>query len=178
MKHLATRSEEGHVLVCKKVGDGLLAMGPGSSLKQHEGEAMTILDQNVQGDNNLNSSGSLLNAEDLRAAPRGDTSSQGALLGKGARFEGKLTFEGTVEIQGEFYGEITSNGHLVVSKDARIEGTVEVASALISGQLKGNIKTSGTLDLRSSAHVSGEIEVATLTVEKGAFFQGQVTMAQ
>jgi cytoskeletal protein CcmA (bactofilin family) len=138
---------------------------------------MAIVDQNTQGDNNLNTGASLLNADDLRPVGRTDTGSQGALLGKGARFEGKLTFEGTVEIQGEFYGEISSNGHLVVSKDARIEGTVEVASALISGQLKGNIKTTGTLDLRATAHVSGEIEVATLTVEKGAFFQGQVTMA-
>ena len=139
---------------------------------------MAILEQNNQGENNLSSGASLLNADDLRPASRGDTGSQGALLGKGARFEGKLTFEGTVEIQGEFYGEISSNGHLVVAKDARIEGTVEVASALISGQLKGNIKTTGTLDLRATAHVSGEIEVASLTVEKGAFFQGQVTMAK
>ena len=139
---------------------------------------MPILDQNTQGDANINPSASLLDAQDLKPSRSAEISNQGALLGKGARFEGKLTFEGTVEIQGEFYGEISSSGHLVVAKDAKIEGTVEVASALISGQLKGNIKTSGTLDLRSTAHVTGEIDVADLTVEKGAFFQGQVTMSK
>ena len=118
----------------------------------------------------------LLGSNDLRSRQGGNAGSQGALLGRGARFEGKLTFEGTVEIQGEFYGEINSTGHLVVSPDAKIEGTVEVASALISGHLKGNIKTTGTLDLRNTAHVTGEIEVESLTVEKGAYFQGQVTM--
>ena len=137
---------------------------------------MPVLDDQIQGDATMNAGASLLDAQDLQPAAAPTNASQGALLGKGARFEGKLTFEGTVEIQGEFYGEISSNGHLVVSKDARIEGTVEVASAHISGHLKGNIKTSGTLDLRASAHVSGEIEVDSLTVEKGAFFQGQVTM--
>ena len=134
------------------------------------------LDDQPQGYATMNAGASLLDPQDLQAATPNANSAQGALLGKGARFEGKLTFEGTVEIQGEFYGEISSNGHLVVSKDARIEGTVEVASAHISGHLKGNIKTTGTLELRSTAHVSGEIEVNSLTVEKGAFFQGQVTM--
>jgi cytoskeletal protein CcmA (bactofilin family) len=137
---------------------------------------MPVLYDQPQGDATMNAGASLLDAQDLQPATATSNSAQGALLGKGARFEGKLTFEGTVEIQGEFYGEISSNGHLVVSKDARIEGTVEVASAHISGHLKGNIKTSGTLELCSSAHVSGEIEVNSLTVEKGAFFQGQVTM--
>ena len=126
---------------------------------------------------NSNGTDALLAADDLRPSSASHSTNQGALLGRGARFEGKLTFEGTVEIQGEFYGEINSNGHLAVSPDARIEGTVEVASAVISGHLKGNIKTSGTLDLRTSAHVVGEIEVESLTVEKGAYFQGQVTMS-
>jgi cytoskeletal protein CcmA (bactofilin family) len=137
---------------------------------------MPVLDDQPQGDATMNAGASLLDAQDLQPSAPTANAGQGALLGKGARFEGKLTFEGTVEIQGEFYGEISSNGHLVVSEEARIEGTVEVASAHLSGHLKGNIKTSGTLELRSTAHVSGEIEVDSLTVEKGAFFQGQVTM--
>jgi len=119
----------------------------------------------------------LLGSADLRPRQTSASTSQGALLGRGARFEGKLTFEGTVEIQGEFYGEISSTGHLVVAPEARIEGTVEVASAVISGHLKGNVKTTGTLDLRSTAHITGEIDVESLTVEKGAYFQGQVTMS-
>ncbi len=151
---------------------------PTEDFTRNEEVQMPILDQNNQGDAGVSNGASLLDAEDLAPARSNDLGNQGALLGRGARFEGKLTFEGTVEIQGEFYGEISSSGHLVVAKDAKIEGTVEVASALISGQLKGNIKTTSTLDLRSSAHVTGEIEVASLTVEKGAFFQGQVTMTK
>ena len=137
---------------------------------------MPTLNEKTQGDLDMNAGASLLEPQDLQPSSPAPKSGQGALLGRGARFEGKLTFEGTVEIQGEFYGEISSSGHLVVAKDAKIEGTVEVASAHISGHLKGNVKTTGTLELRSTAHVIGEIEVDSLTVEKGAFFQGQVTM--
>ena len=38
-------------------------------------------------------------------------------LGWGCRFEGKLTFEGTVQTEGEFIGDIDSPGHLIVSEE-------------------------------------------------------------
>ena len=38
------------------------------------------------------------------------------LLEKGCEFEGKLTFEGTVRINGKFSGEIFSDGTLIVGE--------------------------------------------------------------
>ena len=43
------------------------------------------------------------------------------LLGRGARFEGKLTFEGTVRIDATFIGSIVTNDVLVVGEAARID---------------------------------------------------------
>ena len=82
-------------------------------------------------------------------------------MGQGCRFEGKLTFEGTVQIDGEFFGDIDSPGHLIVSPGARIDGTVVVASADISGEINGKLTTSGALELRSTARVVGELAAAT-----------------
>ena len=56
--------------------------------------------------NQFNGTDALLAADDLHPNGAEPWHEPGALLGRGARFEGKLTFEGTVEIQGEFYGEI------------------------------------------------------------------------
>ena len=102
--------------------------------------------------------------------------SGGALLGRGCRFDGKLTFEGTVQIDGEFIGSIDSPGHLIVSDGALIEGTINVASAIISGTVKGKITTTGTLELHSTAKVDGELVVESLVIERGAHFQGDVKM--
>lgn len=100
----------------------------------------------------------------------------GALLGRGSRFEGKLTFEGTVEIEGQFVGDIISRGHLTVGKDAKVEGTIQVQSAVFSGEVGGSITTAGALELKSTARVTGDLNVETLVVEKGAFFEGTVKM--
>jgi cytoskeletal protein CcmA (bactofilin family) len=118
---------------------------------------------------------SLLRREDLQQPKR--PGEGGALLGRGCRFDGKLTFEGTVQIDGEFLGTIDSPGHLIVSDGARIDGTVNVASAVISGTVKGKITTSGTLELHSTARVDGELVVEALVIERGAHFQGDVKMS-
>ncbi|GEM_PF-2435125 len=109
------------------------------------------------------------------AAPR-RAANKGALLGQGSKFEGKLTFEGTVQIDGEFYGDISSEGELIVGQTAKIEGTIQVASARISGEVVGSISTQGTLELQPTARVTGELNVADLIVERGAYFDGQVKM--
>jgi hypothetical protein len=41
-----------------------------------------------------------------------------AILDKGAKFEGRLTFEGTVQIGGDFYGEIFTKDTLVIVNGA------------------------------------------------------------
>lgn len=117
--------------------------------------------------------GAPVKREDFGGAGRSMT---GALLGKGSRFKGKLTFEGKVIIDGEFIGDIESEGHLEVGKDARVDGTIQVQSAVISGHVGGNVTTSGELELKSTARVTGDLDVKTLVVERGATFDGTIRM--
>ncbi len=119
----------------------------------------------------------LLRKEDV-APPAPERPENGALLGRGTRFEGKLAFEGTVRIDGEFYGEIASEGHLVIGESALVDGTVKVGSAVVSGRLKGSVVTTGALDLKAAARVYGELAVDTLVVERGALFEGHVRMTR
>ncbi len=130
----------------------------------------SVVDNPQRNDDNV----SLLRREDMTQPKR--PGAGGALLGRGCRFDGKLTFEGTVQIDGEFIGSIDSPGHLIVSDGARIDGTVNVASAVVSGAVKGKITTSGTLELHSTAKVDGELMVESLVIERGAHFQGEVKM--
>jgi cytoskeletal protein CcmA (bactofilin family) len=121
----------------------------------------------------------LLRREDMqRASTKANAGRGGALLGQGCRFEGKLTFEGTVQIDGEFFGDIDSPGHLIVSPGARIDGSVIVASAVISGEVNGKVTTTGALELKETARVVGELSVDALVIERGAHFEGQVQMTK
>ena len=47
------------------------------------------------------------------------------LLGKGSEFEGKLTFEGQVRIDGKFSGQIFTKDTLVIGEGARVNAEIE-----------------------------------------------------
>jgi cytoskeletal protein CcmA (bactofilin family) len=100
----------------------------------------------------------------------------GAVLGPTSRFEGKLTFDGTVRIDGEFVGDIESKGTLLVGETARIEGTVRVNNATVAGAVTGTLIVYETLEIESMGRVSGEIHVSTLITARGAVVDGSIKM--
>ncbi len=120
----------------------------------------------------------LLRKEEVERAAPPSRPEVGTVLGRGSRFEGKLTFEGTVRVDGDFVGEIASDGCLIIGEGARVDGTLRVQQAIVSGQLNGTVHTDGAVELKSTARVTGDLVVKTLVMERGAFFEGSVKMSQ
>ncbi len=104
------------------------------------------------------------------------SSTPNALLGRGAEFEGKLTFEGTVHIEGRFKGEIFSEGTLVVGEGAEVHAEIRVGSVVIQGNVVGNVTASDTVELLAPASLRGNIASPALHIGKGVFFDGACQM--
>ncbi len=100
-----------------------------------------------------------------------------AILGKGSEFEGKLAFEGTVRIEGKFFGEICSEGTLIVGSGARVEATIAVDRLMVSGDIIGDVRASTLVSLQSSGRLRGNITTAGLAVAEGAVFDGACHMS-
>ena len=62
-----------------------------------------------------------------------------AYLGSDTIYEGRLTFKGTVRVEGKFTGDIASEGTLNVGKDAQVSGLVNVGELLVAGHVSGDI---------------------------------------
>lgn len=103
-------------------------------------------------------------------------SNENALLGKGADFQGKLTFEGTVRIDGRFTGEIYSDGTLIIGETAEVQAEIRVGMVLVSGNVTGNITATEGVELRSPASLRGNITSPALHIDKGVFFDGSCQM--
>ena len=98
------------------------------------------------------------------------------LLRQGCSFDGKLTFDGTEQINGHFTGEIFSEGTLIVGKEALIEARLEVGSIVIYGKVYGEIVAQDRIELHCPAEVRGNITAKTLVIEEGTFFEGNCQM--
>jgi len=105
-----------------------------------------------------------------------DGGSNNAFLGKGCSFDGKLTFEGLVQIDGRFSGEIYSNDVLEIGPDAEVKAELEVGTVIIGGRVIGNVRASKRVDLKGSADVKGNIEAPVVTMQEGAIIDGNMRM--
>ncbi len=105
-----------------------------------------------------------------------NTSEINALLGKGSQFEGKLTFEGTVRIDGRFKGEIISDDVLIVGEGADVEAEIKVNRVVVYGTIRGNIKAPGGVNLHAPAKMTGSLETRSLTIDEGVLFEGSCHM--
>ena len=98
------------------------------------------------------------------------------LLDKGCSFEGKISFDGTVQINGDFSGEIVSEGTLVVGQDANIQGNVFVNTLVCYGTVRGKVEAKNRIEIHLPSVVTANIITKTLLIEEGAVFQGQCHM--
>jgi cytoskeletal protein CcmA (bactofilin family) len=94
------------------------------------------------------------------------------LLGRGSEFEGKLTFEGTVRIDGKLSGEIFSEDVLVVGEGAMVNAEIDVGVIIVEGSVTGNIRAKRAVELHAPARVKGNIETPSLYIDKGVVFEG------
>jgi cytoskeletal protein CcmA (bactofilin family) len=98
------------------------------------------------------------------------------LLGRGSEFEGKLTFEGTVRIDGKLSGEIFSDDVLVIGEGATVSAEIDVGVLIVEGNVNGNIRAKRAVELHAPARVKGNIETPSLYIDKGVMFEGNCKM--
>jgi cytoskeletal protein CcmA (bactofilin family) len=118
----------------------------------------------------------MLKREDLPTSAAAPMSDLNALLGRGSEFEGKLTFEGTVRIDGKFTGSIVTNDVLVVGEGAKISAEISCGTVIVHGEVNGNIRAKTAVELHHPARMRGNIESPSLMIEKGVLFEGQAKM--
>ncbi len=98
------------------------------------------------------------------------------LLGKGSEFEGKLTFEGQVRIDGKFNGQIITKDVLVIGDGARVQAEINAGTVIINGTVEGNVRATQLIELHAPARVKGNLESPALTMDRGVIFEGTSKM--
>lgn len=98
------------------------------------------------------------------------------VLQKGCHLEGRLQFEGTARIDGQFKGEIFTPDILLIGDEAQVTGQIEADIVVISGQFTGDIFATQRVEIQAPAIVRGNIQTAILQVDEGAVFDGKTKM--
>jgi cytoskeletal protein CcmA (bactofilin family) len=100
---------------------------------------------------------------------------RGTVIAEGLKIVGNVTAEGLVDVNGQIEGELHRTS-LIISRKAQVAATVAAERVVVDGRVEGPIQ-GGDVVLKSQAHVVGDIHHQSLTIEKGAYFEGRSVQA-
>jgi cytoskeletal protein CcmA (bactofilin family) len=106
-------------------------------------------------------------------APRIDT-----LLGRAARVQGDVDFEGGLHLDGQIQGAVRSDdardSSLSVSETGSIDGPVRVPNVLLNGVVRGDIHARERVVLGATARVEGNVYYGVIEMTLGAQIVGKL----
>jgi len=86
--------------------------------------------------------------------------------------EGVLYAQNTLRIDGQYRGEISSQGAVIIGTGGIVEGSIQGENIIVSGKVIGDIKASNQVHIRDTGSVSGDISCFTIIIEEGGIFVG------
>jgi cytoskeletal protein CcmA (bactofilin family) len=100
------------------------------------------------------------------------------LVGKAARVNGDVEFEGGLHLDGQVAGNVrcvgAPGGSLSVSESGSIEGSVEVPNVTLNGSVRGDIYATERVILGPRARVQGNLHYGVIEMTLGAEIKGKL----
>ena len=99
------------------------------------------------------------------------------LIGRKARVQGDIDFEGGLHVDGHVAGSVrsaTDRGALSVSEDGVIDGSVAAPHVMLNGRVNGDIYGSERVVLGSKAKVQGNVHYGVIEMALGAQISGKL----
>ncbi len=111
------------------------------------------------------------------AGPTGVPAAPATVIGPKARFEGEISGDEDVVIQGRFEGNIEVQRRVTVAASGELKGDVHARSVVVGGRVHGQIRADERAELLASASVQGNVIAPKVVIAEGAQLQGTVAMS-
>ena len=95
------------------------------------------------------------------------------VIGADASFNGELTFQGSVRIDGSFQGAIKTPGKVWISQSGKVKAEIAAGSVTVDGSVEGNITSEGRIDLNATCKLKGDVRAAKMQMAEGASWSGR-----
>jgi cytoskeletal protein CcmA (bactofilin family) len=130
----------------------------------------------TNGNGNGNGHNNAVQFREVVVAPAKAPAGIETVLGANTSYNGVLTANAGVRIDGCFDGTIEINGPLAIGEGARVVAeSIRAKIVSVAGSVKGN-HFADKLEIMHSERIYGDINVVAFAAEEGAILRGNVTM--
>jgi cytoskeletal protein CcmA (bactofilin family) len=99
-------------------------------------------------------------------------------VGSNTTIKGNLECSEDFLVEGAVEGNLSSDGLIVLGKDAVVKGEVSAKEAAISGIVVGTVRCSERLEIYESAKIMGTIQAPVLKMAAGAQINARIIMSR
>jgi cytoskeletal protein CcmA (bactofilin family) len=103
-------------------------------------------------------------------------SEEATVISKGVKIEGKLSCSGSIRLDGEVKGDISSQSAVIIGENGKVNGQINAENITIGGKVTGTVRAKEKLVLDAKANLQGDIFSKIIAVESGAVFNGNCKM--
>ena len=98
-------------------------------------------------------------------------------LDQGTSVTGELQFSGTLRIDGEFHGSITTSDKLFIGERAQVHADIKVGEIEVYGKISGDVDSKKSIQIHATGRIQGEVRTPVLVIEEGGVLDGASDMA-
>ncbi|MFI5138486.1 MAG: polymer-forming cytoskeletal protein [Sphingobacteriales bacterium] len=106
-----------------------------------------------------------------------DLQSISTLISEGCILDGNLKAPAFARIDGQVTGDVMVDEGLILGEKGSILGNIITKEMVVYGTVTGNLQVN-SLEIKSTGKITGEIRTQALLVEKGAIYDGSLSMTQ
>ena len=115
-------------------------------------------------------------AASAAVSPVADAALKPSIISEGAVFDGNLTFNGVLHLDGKYTGNIKAD-KITIGKNGSFNGSFEADAVIVFGELKGDV-VCRDLTLNAGSNVCGNISYYSIKVQPGSTVSGELICTQ
>jgi len=96
-----------------------------------------------------------------------------SVISEGFEFTGDVNFQGTLNVDGTLSGSINVQ-NLMIGSSGKVNGSIKATTIQVRGTFTGDA-TCQDLTIGGQANVNAKINYSSLTIQRGAMIQGELT---
>jgi cytoskeletal protein CcmA (bactofilin family) len=96
-----------------------------------------------------------------------------SVISEGFEFTGDVNFQGTLNVDGTLSGSVNVQ-NLLIGSSGKVNGSIKATTIQVRGSFIGDA-TCQDLTIGGQANVNAKINYSSLTIQRGAMIQGELT---